>query len=291
MNTLYETKLDLPLIARGKVRDMYEIDASRMLIVTTDRLSAFDVVLDEPINQKGAVLTAISNFWFHKIRHIINHHLTGESLDIVLSDTQIKQVSGRAVIVRKVAPLPIEAIVRGYLIGSGWRDYKNTGSVCGIKLPANLSLAEQLPNVIYTPSTKAAVLEHDENISFEKTSMLLGKSLADKVHKISLELYQYAADFALRHGIIIADTKFEFGLDRGGNLVLIDELLTPDSSRFWSKEAYQIGKNPDSFDKQIVRDYLEGCNWDKKPPAPKLPASIIQKTTDKYLQIQRLLCQ
>ncbi len=291
MNPLYETKLNLPLLARGKVRDIYEIDSSRILVVTTDRLSAFDIVLDEPINQKGSVLTAISNFWFHKTRHIINHHLTGESLDTVLSDAEIRQVSDRAVIVKKMKPLPVEAIVRGYLIGSGWRDYQNTGLICGIKLPANLSLAEQLPNVIYTPSTKAKALEHDENISFEKTSTLLGKSLADKVHKISLELYQYATDFALKRGIIIADTKFEFGLDNENNLVLIDELLTPDSSRFWSKEAYQIGKSPDSFDKQIVRDYLENCNWDKKPPAPKLPASIIQKTTNRYLQIQRLLCQ
>lgn len=291
MNALMTSNLDLPLLQQGKVRDMYAIDEANMLIVTTDRLSAFDVILDEPIAQKGAVLTAVSNFWFDKTQHIIANHLTHRDLSEVLSVQQAQQMAGRAIIVKKLKPLPVEAIVRGYLIGSGWKDYQKTGSVCGIQLTDNLQMAQQLPKAIYTPSTKAEIGEHDENVSYEKTVKLLGESLAKQVRDASLALYSFAAKYALEKGIIIADTKFEFGLDENDNLLLMDEALTPDSSRFWSLKDYQVGTSPMSFDKQIVRDYLETCDWDKTLPAPKLPADISQKTTDKYLEVQALLCQ
>jgi phosphoribosylaminoimidazole-succinocarboxamide synthase len=291
LQTLFETSLSLPLIQKGKVRDIYDIDDKRMLIVTTDRLSAFDVVFDVPISQKGAVLTRVANFWFDKTQHIIPNHLTHEPLSSALNTAEIQQVEGRAIIVKKLKPLAVEAIVRGYIIGSGWKDYQNTGSVCGTKLPDNLQLAEKLPEVLYTPSSKAAVGEHDENIDFAATVDILGEDMAQQVKQASLSLYQFAADYALMRGIIIADTKFEFGLDENNQLTLMDEVLTPDSSRFWSKEDYQIGTSPKSFDKQIVRDYLETLDWNKAPPAPALPEHIVQKTAEKYLEVQTILTQ
>lgn len=291
MKTLSKTSLSLPLIQKGKVRDIYDIDEKHMLIVTTDRLSAFDVVFDDPISGKGQVLTEVANFWFEKTHHIIANQLTHESLDSVLTAEEIEQVDGRAVIVKKLKPLPIEAIVRGYIIGSGWKDYQQTGSVCGIKLPKNLQLAEKLPQTLYTPSSKAAVGEHDQNIDFEQTVQLVGQNLAQQIKESSLALYQFAADYALERGIIIADTKFEFGLDEANKLTLMDEVLTPDSSRFWSKTDYQVGISPKSFDKQIVRDYLETLDWDKTPPAPTLPENIVQKTAKQYQEIQQILCK
>lgn len=291
MKTLFETSLSLPLIQKGKVRDIYDIDDKRMLIVTTDRLSAFDVVFDAPISQKGVVLTNVANFWFNKTDHIIPNHLTHEPLQNVLNTEEAAQVEGRAIIVKKLKPLAVEAIVRGYIIGSGWKDYQNTGSVCGAILPDNLQLAEKLPEVLYTPSSKAAVGEHDENINFSETVAILGEDIAQQVKQVSLALYQFAADYALSRGIIIADTKFEYGLDENNQLTLMDEVLTPDSSRFWSKADYQVGTSPKSFDKQIVRDYLETLDWNKAPPAPKLPGHIIEKTTNKYLEVQALLTQ
>lgn len=291
MDTLFETNLSLPLIQKGKVRDIYDIDDRRMLIVTTDRLSAFDVVFDDGIAKKGAVLTEVANFWFEKTQHIIPNHLTHEPLNSVLNADEVQQVEGRAIIVKKLKPLAVEAIVRGYIIGSGWKDYQKTGSICGNKLPGNLQLAEKLPEVLYTPSSKAAVGEHDENIDFAETVNILGADLAEQVKQASLALYQYAADFAIKRGIMIADTKFEFGLDESGTLTLMDEVLTPDSSRFWSAKDYQVGSSPQSFDKQIVRDYLETLDWDKTPPAPTLPQHIIDKTADKYQQVQQLLTQ
>ncbi|MBT6022540.1 MAG: phosphoribosylaminoimidazolesuccinocarboxamide synthase, partial [Candidatus Thioglobus sp.] len=247
METLFETNLSLPLIQKGKVRDIYDIDDKRMLIVTTDRLSAFDVVFDDGIAKKGAVLTSVANFWFDKTNHIIPNHLTHEPLNSVLSDQEAKQVEGRAIIVKKLKPLAVEAIVRGYIIGSGWKDYQHTGGICGIALPSNLKLAEKLPDVLYTPSSKAAVGEHDENIDFETTISILGTEMAQQVQQASLALYQFAAEFALERGIIIADTKFEFGLDENNTLTLMDEVLTPDSSRFWSAQDYQVGTSPKSF--------------------------------------------
>ncbi len=291
MKTLSKTSLSLPLIQKGKVRDIYDIDEKHMLIVTTDRLSAFDVVFDDPISGKGQVLTEVANFWFEKTHHIIANQLTHESLDSVLTAEEIEQVDGRAVIVKKLKPLPIEAIVRGYIIGSGWKDYQQTGSVCGIKLPKNLQLAEKLPQTLYTPSSKAAVGEHDQNIDFEQTVQLVGQNLAQQIKESSLALYQFAADYALERGIIIADTKFEFGLDEANKLTLMDEVLTPDSSRFWSKTDYQVGISPKSFDKQIVRDYLETLGWNKTPPAPTLPENIVQKTARQYQEIQQILCK
>ncbi len=291
MDTLFETDLSLPLIQKGKVRDIYDIDEKRMLIVTTDRLSAFDVVFDDGIAKKGAVLTSVANFWFNKTQHIIPNHLTHEPLSSVLNATEAQQVTGRAIIVKKLKPLAVEAIVRGYIIGSGWKDYQDTGSICGTTLPDNLQLAEQLPEVLYTPSSKAAVGEHDENIDFAATVDILGKDMAQQVKQASLALYKYAAEFAFERGIMIADTKFEFGLDENNVLTLMDEVLTPDSSRFWSAKDYQVGISPKSFDKQIVRDYLETLDWDKTPPAPNLPEHIINKTAAKYQQVQQLLTQ
>jgi phosphoribosylaminoimidazole-succinocarboxamide synthase len=268
---------------QGKVRDIYDIDASIMLLIATDRLSAFDVILPTPIKDKGAILTEIANFWFKKLAHIIPNHLTSIHPDSVVSDPAEKaQLGKRALVVKKLKPLPIEAIVRGYLAGSGWKEYKTSGTVCGIQLPAGLHEASKLPLPIFTPSSKADVGDHDENIALEKCAALLGKELADKVAKVSLRLYQEAAEYALTRGIIIADTKFEFGLDASGELYLIDEVLTPDSSRFWPADQYVVGKNPPSFDKQYVRDWLEASGWDKTPPAPVLPDDVAEKTSEKY---------
>jgi len=290
-STLYETALkSLKFKARGKVRDIYEIDDQDMLIVTTDRISAFDVILPNPIPGKGQVLTAVTNFWFDKIQSTIPNHLSAKTLSQVVPDkTECQLIKGRAIVVKKLNPLPIEAIVRGYLIGSGWKDYQTSGTVCGIRLPEGLRQAEKLPKAIYTPSTKAEVGEHDANISFEKTVSLLGQEMAKSVRKISLKLYTDAAKYAYERGIIIADTKFEFGLDNNENLYLIDEVLTPDSSRFWPVDEYQVGISPPSFDKQFVRDYLETLNWDKKAPGPKLPNEVIQKSAEKYKEAQKRL--
>ena len=282
--TLYQSNIkSLRLRHRGKVRDIYDIDDRHMLIVTTDRLSAFDVVLPDPIPGKGALLTAMSNFWFGRTRQLIDNQLTNIPLEQVLKDpAERRQVEGRAIVVRKLKALPVEAIVRGYLVGSGWKEYKSSGTVCGIKLPAGLKEADRLPEPIFTPSTKAAVGQHDENISFERAGEILGKDLAEKVKNATLAIYKDCAQYALTRGIIIADTKFEFGLDETGTLTLIDEVLTPDSSRFWPADSYKPGANPPSFDKQYVRDYLESIGWNKKPPAPKLPPEVIVKTAEKY---------
>ena len=277
-----ETHLDLPLLARGKVRDIYEIDDRHLLFVTTDRISAFDVIMPDPVPGKGELLTRISNFWFHKSENLIPNHLSEMDLRDVLNPDDYERLKDRAIVVKRLRPLPVEAIVRGYLIGSGWKDYRQTGKVCGIKLPPGLQQAEQLPEPIYTPSTKAAVGDHDENIDFEKTVELLGAERAEEVRRVSLMLYRLAADYARPRGIIIADTKFEFGLDENDRLVLADELLTPDSSRFWPVDQYRVGESPVSFDKQFLRDYLESLDWDKKPPAPQIPPEIIEKTRQKY---------
>jgi len=288
---LFKSQLrSLPLLRRGKVRDIYALDEQHLLIVATDRLSAFDVVLPTPIPDKGAVLTALSNFWFDFTASIIPNHITDMNLaDILVDNTEYQQIQGQAVIVKKIRPLPIEAIVRGYLAGSGWKDYKNTGAICGISLPADLQLAEKLPTPIYTPSSKAHVGQHDENIDFADTCALMGERLAKQVREVSLEIYNRARDYAAARGIIIADTKFEFGIDQNGQLFLIDEVLTPDSSRFWPIEQYQIGISPPSFDKQFVRDYLETLDWNKKPPAPILPPEIVDKTAAKYREAQQCL--
>ncbi|HHH45104.1 MAG TPA: phosphoribosylaminoimidazolesuccinocarboxamide synthase [Gammaproteobacteria bacterium] len=291
LDTLYESRIDsLPLLARGKVRDIYAVGDEHLLIVTTDRLSAFDVVLPDPIPGKGAVLTAVANFWFERTRHLVPNHLAEIPLATVLPDAQERaQVEGRAIVVHKLKALPVEAIVRGYLIGSGWKDYQASGAVCGIRLPAGLQLAEQLPEPIYTPSTKAEVGGHDENVDFSRTETLLGADIAAQVRELSLTIYREAAAYALQRGIIIADTKFEFGLDKSGGLVLIDEVLTPDSSRFWPQSDYRVGISPPSFDKQFVRDYLETLDWDKTPPGPSLPDRIIRQTAEKYREaLQRL---
>lgn len=280
----------LSLLNKGKVRDIYDVDGDHMLIVTTDRLSAFDVILPDPIPGKGVILTTVSNFWFDKTQHIIANHLTDKTLDEVLPDAAERNpIEGRGIIVRKLHPLPVEAIVRGYLIGSGWNDYQKTGEVCGVSLPGGLQQAQQLPEAIFTPSTKADVGGHDENINFEKTIELLGQDMAEQVRDVSIKLYQEAAAYALERGIIIADTKFEFGTDDDGTLVLIDEALTPDSSRFWPADSYQVGVSPPSFDKQYVRDYLETLDWDKTDPGPNLPEEVIRRTGDKYREAMNLL--
>jgi phosphoribosylaminoimidazole-succinocarboxamide synthase len=272
----------LPFLHRGKVRDLYAVGDDKLLVVQTDRLSAFDVILPDPIPGKGEVLTAVSNFWFNKLQHVIPNHLTGIAPESVVSAEDQAQVKGRAFVTKKLKPLPIEAIVRGYLVGSGWKDYQKTGSVCGIKLPAGLQEAEKLPEPLFTPSTKAAVGEHDENISFPQAVDLLGEARAKEVRDATLALYIEAADYAATKGIIIADTKFEFGVDEAGKLYLIDEALTPDSSRFWPAEQYRVGSNPPSFDKQFVRDWLEASGWNKRDPAPHIPKEVLQKTADKY---------
>jgi phosphoribosylaminoimidazole-succinocarboxamide synthase len=280
----------LPLIHKGKVRDIYDIDDKHMLIVTTDRLSAFDVILPDPIPGKGIVLNEVSTFWFNKLSHIIPNQLSDLTLDQVLDNEEdCKRLEKRGIIVKKLKPLPIEAIVRGYLIGSGWKDYQKTGTVCGIQLAEGLQQASQLPEAIFTPSTKAAVGEHDENISYEQMVPLLGEELAKRVRDVSITLYKTAAEYALQRGIIIADTKFEFGLDDKGVLHLIDEVLTPDSSRFWDVKEYKVGTSPASFDKQIVRDYLETLDWDKTAPGPSLSEEVALKTAKKYLEAQAKL--
>ena len=291
LETLYESTLkSLPLVAKGKVRDVYAVGDDHLLMVTTDRLSAFDVVMPDPIPGKGAVLTAVSNFWFRRTQDIIPNHLTGLTLADVLPDEKERaEVEGRAIVTKRLKALPVEAIVRGYLIGSGWVDYQKTGQVCGIPLPAGLQMADKLPQAIFTPSTKADLGAHDENIDFEKTRALLGDELAAQVRDVSLEIYTQCAGYALQRGIIIADTKFEFGLDAEDRLVLIDEVLTPDSSRFWPADSYAPGKSPASFDKQFVRDYLETLDWDKTPPGPVLPAEVIEKTAEKYREAQTRL--
>ncbi len=282
----------LPLIYRGKVRDLYAVDDQHLLMVASNRLSAFDVILPTTLPGKGAVLTAVSNFWFDRTRHIIPNHLqrAEKTLEQVLPDpSERSRVAGRAVVARRLKGLPVEAIVRGYLIGSGWKDYQQTGQVCGIRLPEGLRLAEQLPGPIFTPSTKAALGAHDENVSFAQIAATVGQKLAEQVRETSLRLYREAAEYARGRGIIIADTKFEFGLDEEGRLVLMDEALTPDSSRFWPVDGYQPGVNPPSFDKQFVRDYLETLDWNKQPPGPELPPEIVQKTVAKYREaLERL---
>lgn len=272
----------LKKIYSGKVRDLYEIDDKRMLMVATDRLSAFDVILNEPIPEKGKILTAISNFWFAKLQHVVPNHLTGDSVADVLSGDDLAQAEGRSVVAKRLKAIPVEAIVRGYLAGSGWKEYQQHGSVCGIALPAGLREADKLPEPIFTPSTKAAVGDHDENISFAQCEALIGTELANKVRDTAIALYVAAAEYAASRGIIICDTKFEFGLDEEGTLTLMDEALTPDSSRFWPADSYAPGSNPPSFDKQFVRDWLEATGWNKTPPAPAVPVEVAQKTADKY---------
>jgi len=280
----------LPLLHKGKVRDIYDIDDSHMLIVTTDRISAFDVVMPSAIPGKGMILNQVTRFWMEKLAHIIPNHLSSMPLEDALPDAEERaEVENHAMIVKKLKALPVEAIVRGYLIGSGWKDYQQTGSVCGIELPAGLRIADSLPEAIYTPSTKASVGAHDENIDFAESETLLGKDIAAQVRDASLRLYQEAAEYAKERGIIIADTKFEFGLDDNGRLTLIDEVLTPDSSRFWPVDQYQPGASPVSFDKQFVRDYLETLEWDKTAPGPELPNIIVTKTAKKYQQARALL--
>ena len=289
-DALAESRIpSLQLLSRGKVRDLYAIDGQRLLMVATDRLSAFDVILPTPIPDKGKMLTEISLFWFAQLAHLIPNHLTGDAPESVVSPDEISQVSGRALVVKRLRPLPVEAVVRGYLVGSGWKEYRTSRSICGIDLPDGLKLADRLPEPIFTPSTKAAVGEHDENIDFAQTCRLLGDDMAARVRDASLKLYQTAAELALARGIIIADTKFEFGLDDQNQLHLIDEVLTPDSSRFWPLAQYVPGKNPPSFDKQFVRDWLEASGWNKQPPAPALPDDIIASTSAKYREAVRIL--
>lgn len=285
------SNISLKKIYSGKVRDLYEIDAKTMLIVASDRLSAFDVILDEPIMGKGEILTQISNFWFQKLTHIMPNHFIGQTVYDVLPENEARAIEKRAVVAKRLTPIKIEAVVRGYLSGSGWKEYQKTGSVCGIKLPENLREAEQLPEIIFTPSTKAEVGDHDENISFEQCIAIIGKERAYEVRNKAIELYRQAADYAKTRGIIMADTKFEFGLDENGVLTLMDEVLTPDSSRFWSVDTYQVGSNPPSFDKQFVRDWLEQSGWNKQPPAPKIPEEVLQKTIAKYQEALTLLTQ
>lgn len=288
---LFETSIkSLPLLHRGKVRDIYEIDDERLLIIQTDRLSAFDVILPTAVPGKGKLLTALSAFWFRKLAHIIPNHLTGISPESVVIESEREQVLDRAFVIKRLKPLPVEAIVRGYVVGSGWKDYQRTGAICGITLPVGLRQAEKLPDgAIFTPSTKAAIGAHDENISLSVMAQQVGDALTQKVRDIAIQLYTTAADYAIARGIIIADTKFEFGLDKSGELYLIDEVLTPDSSRFWPADQYQVGKNPPSYDKQFVRDWLEKQDWDKKAPAPELPNEILQQTMQKYQEALNVL--
>ena len=276
------SSLSLKKIYSGKVRDLYEIDAKRMLMVATDRLSAFDVILSQPIPDKGKILTAISNFWFDKLHDLAPNHFTGDRVEDVVPAAELPLVEGRAVVAKRLKPVAVEAIVRGYIVGSGWKEYKHSGTVCGIRLPAGLKEAARLPQPIFTPSTKAALGDHDENISFAQCEAIIGAELAAKVRDTSIALYSAAVEYAATRGIIIADTKFEFGLDENGTLTLMDEVLTPDSSRFWPADSYAEGSNPPSFDKQFVRDWLESTGWNKQPPAPAVPADVAQKTADKY---------
>ena len=283
MPALFESNIEsLPLVARGKVRDIYAVGDDRLLIVTTDRLSAFDVVMPTPIPGKGEVLTQLANFWFAKLQHIVPNHLTGTPPESVVQSGERAQVAGRAIVVRRFKALPVEAVVRGYIEGGGWKEYQEKQSICGIPLPAGLQRAQQLPEPIFTPSTKAETGTHDENISFAETEKLLGPALAAQVRDTAIALYREASKYALTRGLIIADTKFEFGLDDNGKLFLIDEALTPDSSRFWPQDSYRIGTSPKSFDKQFVRNWLESIEWNKRPPAPELPKDVAEKTGAKY---------
>jgi phosphoribosylaminoimidazole-succinocarboxamide synthase len=290
MSGLMETNIkSLPFVHRGKVRDIYAVGDDKLLVIQTDRLSAFDVVLDDPIPNKGKILTAMSNFWFKKFGSLMPNHMTDIDPVSLVSPEERSQVEGRAIVVKKFKPLPIEAIVRGYIIGTGWKDYQKTGVVCGISLPAGLKEAQKLPQTIFTPSTKAAVGSHDENISFAEMEKSVGPDIARQVRDLALKLYSEAAEYAATKGIIIADTKFEFGLDEQGKVHLIDEILTPDSSRFWPTASYQVGSSPPSFDKQFVRDWLEKQPWNKQAPAPKLPLEVAEKTAEKYAEALRLL--
>jgi len=293
MSTLYESSLrSLPLLGRGKVRDNYAVGADRLLIVTTDRLSAFDVVLGEPIPDKGRVLNQMANFWFERLAHIVPNHLTGVAPESVVAPEEVEQVKGRAIVVKRLEPILVEAVVRGYLAGSGWKDYQATGSVCGVALPTGLSNAQKLPEPIFTPAAKAELGHHDENITFDEMERRIGTELSATIRDISIKLYQEASEYAATRGIIIADTKFEFGLDNHGKLYLMDEALTADSSRFWPANQYQVGSNPPSFDKQFVRDWLETQPWNKTAPAPKLPTDVVAKTSEKYREaLERLTGQ
>jgi phosphoribosylaminoimidazole-succinocarboxamide synthase len=280
----------LNAIAHGKVRDIYDVDDDHLLIVTTDRLSAYDVVMPNPVPGKGAVLTALSNFWFEKMADLIPNHLTNRTLASLIDDeTLAAELQSRSMIVRRLKPLPIEAVVRGYLIGSGWNDYQATGAVCGIELPEGLQQASRLPETIFTPATKAEMGDHDENVSFERVVDMIGEELATKVRDVSIQIYERAAAYALERGIIIADTKFEFGQDEDGTLYIIDEILTPDSSRFWPTAGYEVGISPPSFDKQYVRDYLETLDWDKTAPGPELPDEVLRRTGEKYQEALEIL--
>ena len=289
-SVIFESNIEnLELIARGKVRDIYRIDDQHMLIVSTDRLSAFDVVFPQPIPRKGELLTRISNFWFSRTSDMVENHLSNLRLQDYVSQPDYQQLASRSIIVKQLEPLPVEAIVRGYIIGSGWKDYVASGAICGIQLPAGLQQAEQLSEPIFTPSTKATVGDHDINVSFGQVVNLIGEEKSNQVREIAIQLYQSAAHYARSRGIIIADTKFEFGIDENDQLVLIDEILTPDSSRFWPVDQYRVGTSPPSFDKQFIRDYLETLNWDKVPPAPQIPQAIIDKTQLKYQQAHDIL--
>ena len=280
---LFETSIrSLPLVYRGKVRDSYAVGDDKLLIITTDRLSAFDVIMKQPIPDKGRVLNALSDFWFARLGHVVPNHLTGIAPESVVTADEVEQVRGRAVVAMKLRPLPVEAVVRGYLIGSGWKDYRATGAVCGIALPPGLQMAQQLPQPIFTPAEKAELGQHDENISFAQVEARIGADLARQMRDVSLRLYAEASAYAATRGIIIADTKFEFGLDADGRMRLMDEVLTADSSRFWPADSYRVGTSPPSFDKQFVRDWLEAQPWDKAPPPPDLPADVIARSADKY---------
>ncbi|MFM0288290.1 phosphoribosylaminoimidazolesuccinocarboxamide synthase [Paraburkholderia megapolitana] len=293
MSTLYESTLrSLPLLGRGKVRDNYAVGNDRLLIVTTDRLSAFDVIMGEPIPGKGRVLNQMADFWFERLKDIVPNHLTGVAPESVVAADEAEQVKGRAVVVKRLEPILVEAVVRGYLAGSGWKDYQATGSVCGVQLPPGLQNAQKLPEPIFTPAAKAEMGHHDENITYDDMERRIGTELSATIRDISIKLYQAAADYAATRGIIIADTKFEFGLDNHGKLYLMDEALTADSSRFWPADQYQVGTNPPSFDKQFVRDWLETQPWKKEPPAPKLPDDVVTKTSEKYQEaLERLTGQ
>ena len=288
MPALYSTSIQsLPLLSKGKVRDVYAVGDDKLLMITTDRLSAFDVVMGQPIPEKGIVLNQMANFWFDKLANVIPNHLTGIDPASVVAPNEVEQVQGRAVVAKRLKPILVEAVVRGYLAGSGWKDYQETGKVCGITLPAGLENAQKLPEPIFTPAAKAEIGEHDENISFQQVIELIGEKLAKQIRDVSIRLYQEASEYAASRGIIIADTKFEFGLDTNGDLVLMDEILTADSSRFWPAETYHVGSNPPSYDKQFVRDWLEtaqlnGKPWAKSPPAPELPVAVIEQTAQKY---------
>jgi phosphoribosylaminoimidazole-succinocarboxamide synthase len=293
MSTLYESTLrSLPLLGRGKVRDNYAVGNDKLLIVTTDRLSAFDVIMGEPIPDKGRVLNQMADFWFEKLKDIVPNHLTGVAPETVVAADEVAQVKGRAVVVKKLEPILVEAVVRGYLAGSGWKDYQATGAICGVELPPGLQNAQKLPEPIFTPAAKAEMGHHDENITYNEMERRIGTELSATIRDISIRLYKEAADFAATRGIIIADTKFEFGLDNHGKLYLMDEVLTADSSRFWPADEYKVGTNPPSFDKQFVRDWLETQPWKKEPPAPKLPDDVVAKTADKYREaLERLTGQ